>query len=162
MVAGAGAPSCSPPICGKFGGETDHPSTQKHNPDKNEPPFPISAFRRKIFPFALFCLKLRRELMRCSISVRLFGERSEIKISEITKGPRQRSGPFWSTEHSAGTKARRCVLCRRGSDLALQPSTALKGQVSLSSSLYCARDRAGCWDLPEEGSQGLFFSGSRC
>lgn len=45
--------------------------------------------------------------MRGSISVRLFGEWSEIKISEVTKGPCQPRRPFWSTEHSAGTKARK-------------------------------------------------------
>lgn len=143
-------------ICGKFGGETDRQSTQKHNPDKNEPTFPISVFRGKIFPSALFCLKLRRELMHSSISVRLFGERERDQNKRNNKRPLPAS-PCLSGARSEGTKARRCVLCRRASDLARQPSSALKGQVSLSSSSDCTRDRAGRWDLPEEGVRGPLF-----
>lgn len=148
---------CRSTICGKFCGETDRQSTQKHNPDRNKPTFPVSVFQGKIlFPSPLFRLKLRRKLMHGSISVRLFGERQRDQNKPDNKRPLP-AGPWLSGALSAGTKARRCVLCHSASDLALQPSSALKGQASLSSSSYCTRDRAGWRDLPEDGIQGPLF-----
>lgn len=126
------------------------PETQ---PWKKQTHLPISDFQRKIFPAAVFCLKLRRELTPGSISVKLFGEQEQ----DQNKGNNKRLPPpspfLYGGEHLAQRPQagkQHPQSCRQLHS-ALQPFSALKGQAPPFSSSHFPRNSTRQWDLREEG-----------
>lgn len=92
--------------------------------------------------------------MQGSISVNI-GRAEQIKINEITKGPRQ-AGPFLYGTLLGWHKGPEVRPQPQTSEPALQPRfPRLEGPASLLSSSYFTRENSGWWFCLRRGSEGI-------